>query len=283
MKSYDFEAKQAGYREPVWNVVDRFAATPRAQRAVMILDTKEALETRELLARGYSPDRLHVVNRSPAEVAVLTRRLRAEGLPDVQTHGCDFFKTAASVGRLDVLSFDGTSNITGEAFRDGKLAAAIALTQPRVLVCVLLAGREGGVVGHVLRKAEECLLLNGYERFTELRASHMGRIMSALTCATSMGWSSHDCVAHVVDVQCGKYQSTAGQPMLWVVARLEPHKPTTTREHVRRIRCSQRVIHLAPGPWCIQALSNPQDRALEQLRESGALVNSGVLWRGDGP
>ena len=71
------------YRRDVWSFIDRSWKTAFVHpyvavldREVLILDTSDGYEFEELLRRGYDSRRIHVVNRNPAELAVLQRRYR---------------------------------------------------------------------------------------------------------------------------------------------------------------------------------------------------------------
>jgi hypothetical protein len=223
---YDFHEKQRWFRQPVWDAVDAFMGKPRPLRTVLYLDTKQALETKHLLDLGYRPDNLHAVNMNPAEVAVLTKRVSSERGCSVRTHGKRFDDVAWGFGPVDILSFDGVSNLCGGAFKN-ELANAVMATTPRVITITVLVGRETAEWFEAIQEAAKNagpVVKDSCNR--DAGAHHWARIKGAVLAATTHMLSEDRtaCVAHVERVRWGTYRSTSNQTMAWVVAKVVPHK-----------------------------------------------------------
>ena len=226
---YSFEEKQTNYRQPMWSAVDKvFNFSNRRGRSVMYLDTAEALDTFYLLKLGYQPQNLHVVNRSPAEVAHIQRKIRAAGFEDIHTYGCELLdaatKVAATGQKIDVLSFDGTGcfNIqTGaEVVVSGGLIGASVLTY------TFLVGREKGGNNRYLKAVTSSVQTTarrdsyGNDGFIGLQA----RIIPLLT--ELSGYQDKEgsvkCLMHFDKPTFSSYMS-GNHRMGWFVTRMKPH------------------------------------------------------------
>lgn len=255
---YDFDEKQSGYRIPVWNAVDAMLEKPKALRRVAYLDTADALDTVELLRRGYSSENLVAINRSPAQVAALTMRLARIGLPRVHTRGADFADYVANCGRqFDVLSFDGCGNVIGRSLRQffTGLGAAIAESRPRVVTLTLLGGRESPEITRALR---ESTALFGSIRTSSGAADqqhHLARLRWVICLLQGFKYEERlVCATHVVDFRWGTYMSASGQPMVWGVLRTAPPVHRRVRDEARELRdlgVSKRCVSAGILPLCV--------------------------------
>jgi hypothetical protein len=214
MESYGFDAK-ARYRQAIWNLVDRHCRRPRALRVCFYLETREALETQFLLARGYQAENLHAVNARPIEVALATKRLDALGLPRVQTHGVTLASVRDAPHRADVLHFDSTANLNERTLRAPLRAALIAL-RPRLIIVNMLAGRESNAAGWSDRVQEFDGPDLGPRTWNgkAARPTHLARVLWALSVVIDHG-------LELPYVTYGTYQSASGQPMVWGFATVE--------------------------------------------------------------
>jgi hypothetical protein len=190
---------------------------------VAYLDTKEALETRFLLDRGYSADRLLAINRNPAEVALLTRGLMDGGYPKVKTAGLSWDRAIAERAgeRVDVLNFDGTSCAHVDLFET--LYDSCQRVRPRVLAVNMLAGREqGGFNYHVkyCMEHEAPTKTTSYGR--DVKGTHYGRAWAMLHAITDA--RGGPCWTHVISIAWDTYLSASGQTMVWFVAEMAPHR-----------------------------------------------------------
>lgn len=229
MMRYGFEEK-GRYRSLVGNSVDRFLRKPRALRRVVYLDTSDAHETLFWLDRGYAPDRLHAVNRNPAHVAVITRRLRESNLPAVNTHGADFLDAVTGIdGEIDVLNFDGTSQLHDQGRR--AFASLARRLGAGVLAVTVLAGRERrwsstGISLAVRRESGGLPLFLSDSSGRPVGDGHRARVAAiGQSCmgAPDLMTDRYRCVCHISAMLWGLYQSASGQPMLWVSMKIEPH------------------------------------------------------------
>jgi hypothetical protein len=251
MMDYAFEAKQQEYREPVWRQVEQFSSKPPSMRKVVYLDTKQGLETRYLLGLGYSAENLFVVNRNPAEVACLTRNLKEDGLPLVNTYGKEFNKAIVEIPPVDVLSFDGTSNLHSSLI--ALLSNAVKVLTPKVITFTLMGGRETN------EELKEAINRNagiqswGYRGVNQ---AHLGRICTVACSITSYktercphGRSNCrgcvTCATHIQRMEWGAYMSTSKQPMVWSVAELTPHRSTKLSLKEMCFYQKYRIY-----PWC---------------------------------
>ncbi len=218
---YDFDAKQKGYRAPAWQAVDRMMKMPRGMRRVAILDTKQGLEVRHLVALGYRPENILAVNYNAAELAVMTKGLRADGIDGVRTKAGDFAAVLMKWDeRLDVIGFDTTSNLRSESFV--RLALPVEKHRPLCLVMVMLAGREQGRASSLIVETATHLPSRRDSLNQEAIPSHFSRIVVAFE-ASLVTAAYKGCHSHVSRLSWASYLSTSRQPMLWGVASMVPH------------------------------------------------------------
>ncbi len=138
---YNFGNKRQ-YRRTLWNFVDRcFPDKPNSKRKVMILDTSEAGECKFLITqKGYRPENINVVNRNPAELALLTKRLKDEGIFGINTHKGDAFEILDKlVDSIDVVNLDLTGPIKSKLSNE---LEAIRLHDELFISVTILRGRE---------------------------------------------------------------------------------------------------------------------------------------------
>lgn len=244
---YDFGSKRH-YRRTVWNFADEcLARIPRRARRVLILDTAEAEETLFLVkTKGYHPANIHAVNRNPAEVAWLTRRLASSGIRGVHTHGTDAFKVLHELTpNLDAINLDLTGSVTPKLMDN---LASLKLHDNLFLAVTALRGREklresdratgiiggngvagltlgngpvAGIPDHLLANAQATLLklLPALEKNIRAKGPasdgladgmDIQRIVSLLDAPT-------DSIHYHTKMRWGRYRSTAGnQTMLWL-------------------------------------------------------------------
>lgn len=242
---YAFAAKDE-YRRKLWLWVDANIRPQRPvrKRVVAYLDTRDGLETRFLLSLGYRPEHLHAINSNPADMALLTMRLRADGLPQVQTHGIDFARVVESEKiRFDVMSFDGCGHIASpNTLRCVRKMSAVA--RPGcVITATVLAGRESGFVARAIERA-------GDEAHPSLgRKSHLRRLL----------WLEHVIVSEwdtgvndfarrrwsVGARKRARYISSSNQAMLWLAVRVIPRQTTMMAASESYVgRTGRKIFHV---------------------------------------
>lgn len=220
---YDFPAKQAGYRVPAWGFVDRLSTTPRRLRRVAILDTKQGLEVRHLIRLGYTPENILVVNYNAAELAVMTRGLRSDGIEGVRTKAGEFVNVLmAWDGPLHVIAFDTTSNLASKSFVS--LAEVIEKHLPECLVSVMLAGREGRETCRSIAELSDSLTRRRDSLNRDVNPNHFARVTALLGSLVMPRESGGNCILHVPEFRWSTYMSSSGQPMAWVCARVVAHR-----------------------------------------------------------
>lgn len=220
MKSYNFTEKDS-YRRRLWSEVDKCISKPKALRTVVYLDTSEALESKHLIDIGYSPENLLAVNRSAAEAAWISMRLKTDGYPQVQTAGLEWERAIGErCAGVDVVNFDGMGCLT-VALVD-LMAMTVIWARPKVLAVNMLGGRErGDEFGSVIRmfSSNEDDVVTSFGRIT--RATHRARVRSILGALIEA--APGDCWIHATRVSWDVYTSACGQPMVWFVSKLDPH------------------------------------------------------------
>jgi hypothetical protein len=271
VKTYRFHAKDT-YRWRVWNEIDKMVTRPRHLRTVVYLDTSEALETEYLLGAGYCPENMLAVNRSPAQVARLTLRLKTLGLPTVKTAGVEWERAITSTfvqgqGRgVDVVNFDGTGCLSPDLVN--LLAETVSTAKPKVMAVNMLAGREwGGKYGlgsyaKTFAPQNVDSVTTSYGR--KVNPNHAGRLAVLLTSVLNRHKQSpSQCDVHVVKTRWDVYTSESGQPMVWCVAGMMAHD-----EAVRRSARSSGAIRAMPP--CVAALG---DGGFDLVAETAADVD----------
>jgi hypothetical protein len=219
---YSFEAKETLYRTQVWGAVESFCSVPVKLRRIAILDTAQGLEVRHLLARGYSPQNILVINYSAAQLAAMTLSLRREGIEGVRTKAGDFCEVLMNEKtRVHVIGFDTTSNAASDDFE--RIAGPVLVHQPECLIEVMLGGREDWRWFELFRAQTDILgACNSRDSLNQTQsASHHARIDMSLLRATHI---DGDCIAHARKVKWASYSSASGQQMVWSVAKLRSHE-----------------------------------------------------------
>lgn len=135
------EAKR-NYRYSVYAFAERQLAgrVPRCDRKIVILETSSGHELAEAIRRGYRAENIHVVNDSPALLAILRRRFN---IPYVQ-HGKSFDRCVddlRSSGPFDLVNLDFTSQVRF-GYLSSISAAASLLREGGVLAVTFQRGRE---------------------------------------------------------------------------------------------------------------------------------------------
>jgi hypothetical protein len=263
--NYAFAAKQTEYRRRQWIMVDRLSKKPVALRRVLYLDTKQGLETRHLLSLGYAPDNLFAVNSNPAEVALLTSGLKRDGLPLVHTIGRDYISAMRPAvdkakAKIDVISFDGTGclgRLTESVFGP---ASALAAQWGSVITMTLLAGRECGKYGDIVKDLAPCMAKTVRTSYgTHVNRTHAARVqallmrvqvMSAVFACDKDGCEGEEnigkwCQFHYTACKWHCYMSESRQPMIWMVMTAEKHQQKVSSAY-RRVDAG---IDLAPQCW----------------------------------
>src|SRR5262245_56815463 len=171
---YDFQAKSE-YRAELWKWVnDHMFAVPVNKRKVCYLDTKQCLETEYLLSLGYRANNLHPCNINPAEVALLTMRLDALGLPRVNTHGMDIARIVRQFGPFDVVSFDGCGHIGSPATLKAIRLISREMRPKSIITATILAGRETGDTADELNRSK---IADGVRNAHDLRLKWLRHVI----------------------------------------------------------------------------------------------------------
>ncbi len=270
MDSYDFREKE-GYRARREVAIDRMCNVNKKLRRVAYLDTKEALDTMSYLRRGYRSENLFPINNNPAEIAVLTKTLRAKGFPDVNGVGLDFEDALARrVPDVDVIDFDGMSCLHDKLVA---MISRVVSSRPRAVYgATLLGGREqrrSGLFASFIRvqkhmrasgdstrwvtstsfgthvsegHAERVLLLTTFGLSGRMHPSGPYKKLSEMSEAEKVEDAraakeiEHSpCRIHIHHLMWDVYISTSHQPMVWVVADCRPHKEFKSYRELLRL------------------------------------------------
>lgn len=256
MESYDF-AEKAQYRVKVWNEIEKICRRPKALRTVAYLDTRDGLETRFLLRRGYNPSGLLAINRDPVEVALLTRGLRRDGLPDVRTAGVEWQRAMAETSGTYIVNFDGMGCFHEDLVE--LMRETVTNARPSIVAVNMLGGREQAVERLSIRTNQELRSTDGAElpKVTtfgkRVNPNHAERVWHVLKGTIDL--EPDTCLVHLTSVAWDVYMSESRQPMVWCVAGLKPHSHNDKSWH----RVEQQWCL---GPNCMW-LSDPESyRAL---------------------
>lgn len=275
---YNFRNKQT-YRRKLWDFVDEHLPVRKKKDAtVVVLDTSEGLEVRELLRRGYRPERIHAVNKNVAHVASMTRGLDADGLPRVQTHG-DLLEVLDSVGPVHAVNFDACAAILWGSIDQAIAKQDVSLFWGSYLHAVAKRVVPGGVLAHTFLVGRETGEGKGMaseyrgimveDRGRTVPASYLKRLQFALFYLRS---PCGECVLHTTRLTYDWYASTAGsQRMLWFATKLMPHGHLPMSPHqwltmIRRLypKYGDRFLGLMVPVCCglSGGLVNPEDDVL---------------------
>lgn len=231
MDSYDFESKHL-YRQRRERAIDAALSAGRFRdRKVAYLDTKEALDTISYLNRGYRPQNLWAINRNPAEVAALSRKLDKLGFPRVNTVGLDFEEALERrVPEVDVVDFDGMSCLHEKLI---DMLYCIVTSRPSAVYGVtILAGREMEEEFKPISKEDDPVFAAYFSGFTnthygeKVRRSHEARVDRLLA---NLG-TRKPCKIHIPRATWDMYISTSNQPMVWCVFQVIPHRNVSLSE-----------------------------------------------------
>lgn len=230
MNSYDFESKKL-YRKRRESAIDRMLSSRRFRdRKVAYLDTKEALDTISYLNRGYRPENLWVINRNPAEVAMLTRKLETLGLPRVNTVGLDFEEALERrVPEVDVVDFDGMSCLHPDLIQ--MLRRITRKRDNCVFGVTLLGGRETVLQPRQYRNIDQTSF------GTKTNPNHSQRLQGLFNLLLDDGpgkteFDDYPCFGHITRIVWDVYTSISRQPMIWSVFNLESHKQLSVDQAV---------------------------------------------------
>lgn len=265
---YDFDAKRQ-YRDRIVASVDGMLRKPKWLRTVAYLDTKQALETKRWLAEGYNPKNLYAINRSPSEVATLTRRLDSESLPRVNTLGLHFLDALERVGcQFDVINFDGTAQVgIKRGLATGDLNGLARFVVAGGVLCVtVLAARE--------HKNDSARVNFGAPAFRSrpqsfrtsfgagANPSHVRRLQWVARMVTGYNDDALYCVGHAVKLKWDVYNSASRQPMMWCAVQIARHRVITNDE--RRIFDSVGVMPACAIANFANAIANGDVRVVRE-------------------
>lgn len=255
MDTYDFASKHL-YRARRETAIDRLANGNPYTRRVAYLDTGEALDTIAYLRRGYQPQNLYAINRNPAEVAVLTKKLKSLRLPSVQTIGLDFEEALQTrIPDVDVIDFDGMGCLSINLVH---MLKRIALTRRKGVYCItLLGGRESNSLTWMFRDSEDKILPASSVKTsfgTDVNENHARRLHNCIN-ALCIDDSQKDpnnalgeCIIHLTKLLWDSYMSISKQPMVWGVVAVEPHTSITAK---RLLKLRQMKSPLLDLPACV--------------------------------
>lgn len=227
---YDFGNKKA-YRRTLWNLVDTALhfKKPQSTRKVLILDTSDAEETLFLIARGYRPENITVVNRNAAELAWLTRRLHDRGINGVKTIAKDVFEVVGNNPTFDAINLDLTSPMN---IRLAEFLRGMSIVDEIVIAVSVLRGRETDVIVRELYKCSREPEFTTVEQraqreawFQLMRSCDMSNIFGPLSDSDFMrltillaAQKPHQKEAGPLLRAWGRYRSSAGsQTMMWTL------------------------------------------------------------------
>lgn len=149
---------KAQYRRELWKFADRcFIDIPTRNRKVLILETSEGEEARFLVEqKGYDSRNIHAVNRNPAELAWMTRRLRDDyGITGIHTHAGEAFEILTElIGDLDAVNLDLTAPVSK---RLKEQLESIKVHDRLFLSITVLRGREQNLRGREPVSDEELM------------------------------------------------------------------------------------------------------------------------------
>lgn len=285
MKTYNFPTKEL-YRNRREMSINKFCKKPVSLRRVAYLDTSEALDTLTYLSRGYRPENLYPINLNPAEIAHLTRKIRAAGYSDVNGIGMDFFRAMRErVPEVDIIDFDGTGCLDLEFSKD---LTMLILDRPQIILCLMiLAGRERDYFREGILEHNQATEDRPYHTSfnTEIRASHFTRmtILARLVSGKLVKSLLDDrpeldtsCFTHVERLFWDVYKSISGQPMLWTVVKYSPHCRISDKEFKKLLRVTSDIDVLC-RPLCVEErLFQLNELAASQFR-GGRPINHSSL------
>lgn len=222
-QGYDTEVKQR-YRRKLYDFFDRASGVPVRRRTIALLDTAAALETQHALRRGYRPENIHVVNRSAAELAWVTRRC-----PGVVTHTAEYADFVNDVQQqFDVYNMDWCGPAFTEKWLQDIMTCAQAFRHGCVVAVTSLVGRDDKRVWAEMWEDFKEFQWPGWTG-TDGKEWQANWTFRLYWIATALGLQ-HDrmrspklyCARHVVDYKFDVYRSGT-QTMLWFAAKLHSH------------------------------------------------------------
>lgn len=285
---YGFGNK-AKYRREKWAFVNAALTNivPIRKRRVLLLETEEFNEVECLLARGYSPMNIHIVNKawvSGADRAWATRKCEARFGCRVSIHGCEMTDAIqeTSEQQIDVYDFDGTSTVEG-AQSVLNLTAECAGTRRHVTTVTVFGGRERSefwrtLLGTLSPQKFIATDHRGRMRVQAMTEGHVARIHALFM---SMSQASEDpdasCTSHISKVRVGRYLSSSGRPMLWCAALLHAHDPNDLKQEMSQmVPGAAEFLYTLVGsdlaPWCVWKPAVEWAAANPQLAEEMARV-----------
>jgi hypothetical protein len=274
--AYAEGAKQRYGREK-WSTVDRYCAMlgmPAHKRRVLYLETRHGNETERLLKRGYDPANLHAVNWVPAELAVLNAKLRKSSGVVVNSHGVPLERAIRETeGQIDVYDCDLTT--TADRARDTLHLVARHGLATRVVTATAQCGRESDAhvrsvfksMGRKGTKPWQVTQLGKQGQFhATMSMNDMARIgMLTMSMSNTSDAPDEPCGGHIEKMRAGKYVSSSGHGMLWVVSLIAPHNEERLEQAAvissseflgvtLPIGLAMAIVHGTLGartPWCI--------------------------------
>lgn len=276
-KSYVDPNKHRWQRIANLTAWDRLLSKPISLRRVVYLDTREALQTITLLEHGYDPKNLLAVNREPVELALLTQRLDRLEYPRILTYSGSFPDQLPAVGPVDILDYDGTSNMCGSAYNIGLVNGILCYT-PTLVSFTILAGRESKTFTSDLQKFISAYSAAGVIAPSRDSSGHIqnpNHWWRLLFCAHQVTGYRHEdtstCLVHILDWYWGVYQSNSRQPMAWITLRLEPHRHGESAQSLLRRNPTwlQKSIRAGFEPACVDSFTH--NEKFHQVSEDGGM------------
>jgi hypothetical protein len=279
MDTYDFESKHI-YRQRRETAIDRIAGGNPFTRRVAYLDTKEALDTISYLKRGYQPQNLWAINRNPAEVALLTMKLKSLNLPIVNTVGLDFEKALETrIPEVDVIDFDGMSCLNDRII--DSLSRIVFLRKTGIYGFTILGGRENQKwfqqikVGHSITRTSFNTEVNTNHSQRLALLLHLLRIpnpeLNLLNEDSIKRIQKFPCSYHIQSILWDTYFSISKQPMIWSIIQISKHQELTTLSLSKIIKNK-----ILPLPHCYEDAE--QKGYLKKRKGFNRLILQHINW-----
>jgi hypothetical protein len=262
---YAFPEKEE-YRQNIWGSFAGVLGKSCSEKHCLLLPSKEGREIEVALEHGFLEENLHVVDMNPAIVATLKRRFSR-----INTYGVTASRACARMAKegitLSVANFDFTGKFSSLLRDELRSIAKTDCWEPKSFVGVtLFRGREAGIAGDVLRRAErESSWLK-----TLRRKKVSGREISVRDGARLL-WvfgmlllvRDHQDPRTLSVVRSGAYSSISGTTMLWCVSRLW-RMSSIEQEMAKAVGQRNRQAYLSLRHQLLHEFS--MDVLLEQVR-----------------
>lgn len=246
------------YRRTIWNALEStpsVGAIPTRDRRVLLLDESGASETMFLVARGYKPSNITLVNINVATAARATLSLRRVGIFGVESRGGDvaeIWKRAADEGRkYDVVHLDFCGYVGPKLRSVLEGFNGMAALGPTAIAVNVLRGRESNDIFGL-----RVDLVRSSSTMADEEVFDYSRRRSIVGMLCSVGWDDvFVCRQHLLGCRTGTYVSSNGQSFLWVAGELHSHGLAMTYpDHVE---------------WCADTLDYMTDVQKGRRKRSG--------------